>query len=439
MKVLQRLTSQPLHKAHDMNTQSISDGTALVRARVPAWPHAVILLLATVSAAALAGPVRSVGPMTFVDADTVVVADWIGAELHALQLPAATPGPVKAFNLKDVSASIAHALRIQPDKLHFEDMAFRPQTGLAYIAVSIRRGQATPTPALVAVDADGKVAVVDLAKVRHASAAIHNAPAVAKRLWRDLPQATLTVTDLVFHQGKLYVAGLSNASFASTLRVIDYPFNGKVGAASIEMYHAVHNQVETRAPIRKMAVITLNGEATLLAAYTCTPLVTIPLEALVDGAHVTGKTIAELGWGSTPVDMVAFDAGEGPVVLLANSHKSADLMSVAAIADASAKPGLATPIKWPGEPLLGLRSVSIPLAGLAQLTEQSRDFLAALRRNEASGAMELVSIRKGAFLRLSDFVNEYDFADYRYGPSDGWRAVHGTLRTDEGYADVLSP
>ena len=50
--------------------------------------------------------------------------------------------------------------------------------------------------------------------------------------------------------------------------------------------------------------------------------------------------------------------------------------------------------------------------------------------------MELVSIRKGAFLRLSDFVNEYDFADYRYGPSDGWRGVHHTLRTDEGFADL---
>ena len=380
---------------------------------------------------------RSVGPMAFVDADTVVVADWVGAELHALQLPKVAPGPAKTFNLKDVSAPIARALRTQPDKLRFEDMAFGPQTGLAYITVSVRRGHATPAPALVAIDADGKVSIIDLAKARHhTSAAIRNAPAADHRLWRDLPQATLTITDLAFHQGKLYVAGLSNASFASTLRVYDYPFTGKANTTSIEIYHAVHNQVETRAPIRKMAVVTLNGEPTLLAAYTCTPLVTIPLDALVDGAHVTGKTIAELGWGSAPVDMVAFDAGEGPMVLLANSHKSADLMSVAAIAEASAKPGLATPMKWPTEPLLGLKSISVPLAGLAQLADQNRDFLAALRRNEASGAMELVSIRKGAFLRLSDFINEYDFGDYRYPPADGWRAVHRTLRTDEGYADL---
>jgi len=40
---------------------------------------------------------------------------------------------------------------------------------------------------------------------------------------------------------------------------------------------------------------------------------------------VVGKTIAELGWGSASVDMVTFGAGQGPVMLLTNSHKSADL------------------------------------------------------------------------------------------------------------------
>jgi hypothetical protein len=398
--------------------------------------HAAAILLALAAAGAPAGPVRSVGPMAFVDADTVVVADWIGGELHAVQLPPVAPGPAKVFNLKDISAPIARALRTQPDKLRFEDMAFRPQAGLAYITVSVGHARSRPAPALVGVDSDGKVAVIDLAKARHSSVPIRNPPAADKRLWRDVPQATLTVTDLVFHEGKLYVAGLSNASFASTLRVYDYPFNGTAKTTSIEIYHAVHDQIETRAPIRKMAVVTLNDESTLLAAYTCTPLVTIPLKALVDGAHVTGKTIAELGWGSSPVDMVAFDTGEGPMMLLANSHKSADLMSVAAIAEAAAKPGLTTPIKWPAEPLLGLHSIPIPLAGLDQLANQDRDFVAALRRNEASGAMELMSFRKGAFLRLSDFVNEYDFADYQYPPANGWRAVHRTLRTDEGFADL---
>jgi hypothetical protein len=396
---------------------------------------AVVLALVTFTNIAKAGPVKSVGQMTFADANTVVIADWRAGEIHALQLPPAASAAAKPFNLKNISAPIAKALHTGPDKLRFEDMAFRPGAELAYVTVSIDRDDNVPSPALVSVDSGGKVAVVDLKKTPHTSAEIKSRPTSDQRLW-DMPEATLTVTDLVFHDGKLYVAGLSGESFASTLRVYDFPFTGAATATSIEMYHAVHNEIETRAPIRKMTIVSLNGEPTLVAAYTCTPLVTIPLKDLKDGAHIIGKTIAELGWGSAPVDMVTFDAGQGPMVLLINSHKSADLMSVPAIAEASAQPGLATPIKWPNEPLLGLKSIAIPISGIAQLGNQNTEFFGALRRDVESGAMELVSIRKGAFLRLSDFVNEYDFAGFKYPPNDKWHGVHQMLRTDEGYPDL---
>ena len=185
-------------------------------------------------------------------------------------------------------------------------------------------------------------------------------------------------------------------------------------------------------------IATLNGEPSLIAACTCTPLVTIPLKDLKDGAHVVGKTVAELGCGSAPVGMVSFDAGEGPMLLLGNSHKSAALMTVASIADAAAKPGIRTPIKWPTEPYLGVKSVPLPMAGVAKIGSQNKEFLAALRRNEESGAMQLVSIRKGAFLRVSDFINEFDFADFTYGPNDPWRSTHQALRNNEGYANLAA-
>jgi hypothetical protein len=332
---------------------------------------AAVLALGTFASVATAGLVRSVGVMTFVGADTVVIADWRASELHALHLlPAARAAPMP-FNLKDVAAPIARALRTRPDRLRFEDMAFRPGAELAYITVSVDQGGAAPKPALVSVNAAGTVTVVDLRNTRRTSAAIASRPAADKRLWRDVPEAAYTVTDMVYHEGKLYVAGLSNASFASTLRVYDFPFTGAATATSVEMYHAVHDELETRASIRTMVIVTLNGEPNLVAAYTCTPLVTIPLKELKDGAHIRSKTIAELGWGNTPVDMVTFDIGQGPMVLLANSHKSADLMSVSEIAQAAAQPGLTTPIKWPSEPLLGLKSTFIPMAGLAQLGTQN--------------------------------------------------------------------
>lgn len=387
---------------------------------------------------ATAGSVRSVGVIRFVGPDTLVVADWRGSEVHALELAPVGKAEPKPFNLKNVSASIAAVLHTTPDNLRFEDLAFRPGSELAYISISVIRGEGIPRPALVSVDAAGKVTVIDLVKTRQTFAQIKDAPTSDKAFWHE-PEATYTVTDMVFSEGKLYVAGLSNASFASTLRVYDFPFKGGAATAtSIEIYHAVHNQLETRAPIRKMAILSLNGEPTLLAAYTCTPLVTIPLKDLKDGAHVTGKTIAELGWGSMPVSMVTFDIGQGPMVLLINSHRAADLLSAAAIAGAAAQPGLSTPIKWPTEVFLGPKSTYVPMPGIAQLDIQDDKFLGALRRNEASGAMELVSLHKGYFLRLSDFVNEYDFADFKYGPKDPWRSTHQMLRSEEGYPDLAA-
>ena len=48
----------------------------------------------------------------------------------------------------------------------------------------------------------------------------------------------------------------------------------------------------------------INGQSTLLASYTCTPLVTIPTTEIKAGATIKGKTIAELGYGNTPIDML---------------------------------------------------------------------------------------------------------------------------------------
>jgi hypothetical protein len=381
--------------------------------------------------------VLSVGTMKFVDADTLVVADWRGGMLHAMQLPPAAPVPSRSFNLDNVSAPIANAVGVRPEDLRFEDLAFRPGSERAFVSLSLTQSVGTPRPAIVSIDADGAIEVLDLVATPHRSVALTSRPGPDKMLWRNVPEATLTVTSIEFYAGKLYVAGLCDASFASTLRVYDFPFTAKSSLATVEMYHPVHDQNETRAPIRAMTIATLDGKPNLVAAYTCTPLVTIPLDALADGAHVTGKTIAELGWGSAPVDMVTFEATDGPMVLLVNSHKSGDLMSVASIAEASRKPGLTTPIQWPNAPLLGLRSTYVPMGGVAQLGDQDAQFFGLLRRSEASGAMTLLSVRKGAFLRLSAFVNEYDFASFHYKPNDAFRGLHKTLRTDEGFPDLV--
>src|SRR5271165_3521310 len=178
-----RLGSSHLHRSFVMQLRVTKPSAArLLRTRL-------LISLATLAIGAwadatTAGPVQSVGIMTFVDENTLVIADWRAGEIHALHLqPVPASGP-KTFNLKNVSGSIARALHGSPDNLRFEDMAFRPGTELAYITLSVVQGTTTPAPALVAVDTTGKVVMVDLKKAPLTSAEIKDVPASDKTLWR---------------------------------------------------------------------------------------------------------------------------------------------------------------------------------------------------------------------------------------------------------------
>jgi len=58
------------------------------------------------------------------------------------------------------------------------------------------------------------------------------------------------ITDLVYHDGKLFIAGLCNEEFSSTLRVTPFPLQDDESATSLEIYHTAHQRYETNAQIR---------------------------------------------------------------------------------------------------------------------------------------------------------------------------------------------
>jgi len=401
--------------------------------------HVIALAAATLAfgAAQAREPILSAAKLSFGDATTLFVADWRGARIHALTLPPAPVALGMPFNLKDVQAPIAKALHVEATRLRFEDMAAQPGSERVYVSLSIANGRSAPRPVLVAIGADSKVAVVDLQRVPATSTRIDDEPSPDLKFWRDIPAQSVTVTDMTVYDHKLYVAGLSNRSFASTLRVYDLPLRGRAQVTTMEMYHPVHDEVETRAPIRTMRVVPIGGVPTLVAAFTCTPLVAIPLADLKDGAHIVAKTIGELGWGNEPIDMVSFSSGGSDFVLIANSSRAADLIPLGEIAEGMKKPGMATPIKWPTEPLAGVKAIMAPLAAVAQLDNLNDELLVALRRDDATGAMQLVTIPKGAYLRISDFINEYDFPGFQYRPTDPFRQAHKYFYKIEGFPERI--
>jgi len=118
------------------------------------------------------------------------------------------------------------------------------------------------------------------------------------------------------------VAGLSNEEFASNLRAIPFPFGDVSPGTSVEIYHGAHGKFETHSPVRTFTPFDFGGgDVQVVAAYTCTPLVTFPLSSLKPKAHVMGKTIAELGNRNRPLDMVVYSKDGSDYLLMANSSR----------------------------------------------------------------------------------------------------------------------
>ncbi|UUZ55113.1 hypothetical protein LP419_04380 [Massilia sp. H-1] len=246
-----------------------------------------------------------------------------------------------------------------------------------------------------------------------------------------------------WRNGELFVAGLSNQDFQSTLRRIAYPFTAGQGMSSVEIFHTTHNQIETRAPIRAMSFADFGGKTYLVAAYTCTPLVTIALDEIKDGAHIRGKAIAELGYGNTPADMLTFSRGEPgkqeQMVMLLNYERVANLMQVSQIEAANARPEIDKPI--PFGVISGVDSMQAPLVGAVRIDNFDDKSLIMVRRQLEKGTLELVTVDKAMGFRLSDFISEYNFPQYSYTGKEFQlkylKPVQDMLMKQEGYPELI--
>src|ERR1051325_5035286 len=186
---------------------------------------------------ASAADVKSISRLAFGPDGVLFVADWKAAEVHAIKLAPPARQPVGAvFNVLDLEQLLSD--QVGGARVAVEDMAARPGTGEVYVAVSYG---ADKTPALFAVTSDKKARRVDLKAAQGTSVALRDAPTGNEKLGKDMPERSFTVTDIKWRAGELFVAGLSNQDFASTLRRIHYPFDARQSITSIEIFHGGHN------------------------------------------------------------------------------------------------------------------------------------------------------------------------------------------------------
>ena len=66
---------------------------------------------------------------------------------------------------------------------------------------------------------------------------------------------------------------------------------------------------------------TVNNTPHLIAGYLCTPLVKFPVSALTGSQKVVGTTIAELGAGNRPIDMLVYRKDGVEFLLMSNTSR----------------------------------------------------------------------------------------------------------------------
>ncbi len=329
-----------------MKLTLLSTTSALViasSALVPVLAQADPVSATSVSSPA-AAKLQYAGALTFSPDGVLFVGDNISGAVFAYPIGAGTATTAAMpLDVEGIDGQIAALLKTSQSSIHINGMAVHPTSHEVYLSVSIGAG----SPALVKVSLSGVLSQVDLASSTPTSWVVPDAPTPDEH-FRDrtgdlpmprgdrdhlkamTPMRSMTIVDMKFHNGELFVAGISNEEFSSTLRRVSYPFDGRSSSTAVRIYHVAHERYETRAPIRAMGFATIDGQDTLIAAYTCSPLVLIPIADLKEGAKVTGRTVGDMGNGQ-PLSLVSVSFHGEPSLFVTNVGHSPRMIPISGL------------------------------------------------------------------------------------------------------------
>lgn len=283
------------------------------------------------------------GALTFSDEGTLFVGDNHQGAIYAFEIPAPQSTVKTTPNtIRNIDSKIAELLGVGAGAVEINDMAVHPASNEIYISIT-RIGNFASQPAIVKISARRELSLVDLASLSFQKQALSEFPSgdtafkvrssgSARPFPRDAAKGavairSLAIMDLEYFDGELFVAGVAYDNFQSSLRRIAYPFDGTQSVASVGMYHIAHDGNESRAPIRAMSVQEIDGKPQLVAAYTCSPVVLVPLDDIKDGAKITAKTIMDMGNGQ-PLDMIPFKRDGEPMLFVTSNSRSPQVIPV---------------------------------------------------------------------------------------------------------------
>ncbi|MEM7126775.1 MAG: hypothetical protein AAF702_10645 [Chloroflexota bacterium] len=387
------------------------------------------------------------GALEFSDEGTLFVGDNYNGAIYAFEMDAddmdaqSASGDIAPFTIGDIDVRIASILGVGPQAVEINDMVVHPISQEIFISVS-RIGGLASVPAIVKVTPDGGITLLDLASLSFTKqelahypdqettfrprGSMGDGPAPRDLAKGNVPLSSLAIMDMVYHEDELFVSGVAYDDFLSTLRRIPYPFDGTQTAASVEMYHIAHDQYETRAPIRAMSIQEIDGQDQLIAAYTCSPLVLVPLDEIVDGAKIAANTIADIGNGQ-PLDMIPFTLNDPfsniydqPMLFLTSNSRSPQVIPVGGLNGAQ----VVTDVDFERGPKLDLGPI-IPFGPVGEpvmfdgaalhMALLGDDLFVSVTRDMWTGSLNLDANPTFFPSRLHNLHAEFDFPQYEFG------------------------
>ncbi len=374
---------------------------------------------------------QSAGTLEFGDkehSNVLFVGDSRAAVVHAFELrnsdfesqDGVDYGNGKNFEGRDlisnVDEKLAAFLSTEAKQITINDLVVHRPSG--QIFMSVARGLGPDAKPVVVKVNKGEFELLELATIPHSQLAIENAPTDAKLAYGQ-SQRSLTITDIAYWKGEIFVAGVSNEEFASKLRRAKYPFRGRFATTSVEIWHAVHAQFETRAPIITQLIRKIDGKDYLIASYTCTPLVRIPLEDIKPNARIRGAMIAELGYGNTPIDMITFKHSfdKQDYLLVTHNSRNGTRIALADIPNAKLMPVNAPKDYGPS----GIKQVSVPVSGMLQTSSLNDSWAVVIRQHpNSAGRVDLRSMPLPLYFDRSEHIVEMNWPGYkRHGQQPG--------------------
>lgn len=331
--------------------------------------------------------IQSMSVLTFGPEGLLFVGDASAGKVYAIDLKDRDPNTSKeGFTLENVEAKLASLLGTSAQGVVIHDFAVNPISQNIYLAVS--RSDATQlgfwklpndiasATILLKIDPEGNISEVKLDAISFDAAQVPKVIDAGEKTFRKSDKRTEAITDIAYDNGKLYVTGLSNEAFASSLRILDFPFTDQSQASTLEVWHIAHGKSETEAPIRTLLPYSFEGETHILASYTCTPFVSFSVKELENDKHLKVKTLAEFGFSNMPIDIIRYRRDDKDYILMSNSSKALIKIDPTEIPDAE---NISRKLEK-GEYTVGLPHDVLSRVGITHIDNYNADNVLVLQR-----------------------------------------------------------